>query len=472
MKVTFIDFFEDFYDKHPIYCLSACLKEHGIFVEYIFGRTIKTVIKKLHDIKPQVLLYSAFSAQTPQYIHFDKIVKNHFKIISVIGGPGPTYDIEAIANSTIDALCLGEGEYAIVDFIKSGFTYQKNMMHPKNELPREFYPFADLDRLPLPDRDILYSQDSLLRNMPSKQFLSGRGCPYHCTYCHNNAFNKLFRTCGNIIRKKSVDYLLEEIKDVKRKYLLKRLVFQDDTFIINKKWFFEFCERFPKEVGLPYTCNIRSNLIDEPTVEALKESNCVVVNWSIESGNDFFRNEILKRQITKKNILNTGRLLNKYKISHRIGNIIGLPGEKFEEMLQTLQLNIEVRPNLALANIFVPFKGLELTNYALQKNYLPKEQMNNLPKTYFKKSIMNYTSQEKLKIEKLLYLFPIISKYPQLLFNPHIFNNLLKVPKQLLRVIYDAVYGYNLMKLYCANTGLATRLRIVKRFIISICRNH
>jgi anaerobic magnesium-protoporphyrin IX monomethyl ester cyclase len=467
MKVAFIDLFEDFYDKHPIYCLSACLKEHDISVEYVFGRTAKTVINKLYDIKPHVLLYSAFSAQMPQYIYFDKIVKNNFKIISVIGGPGPTYDIEAIANSTIDALCLGEGEYALVDFLTSGFTFQKNMIRPKNELPEEFYPFADLDKLPLPDRDILYSQDSLLRNMPSKQFLSGRGCPYHCTYCHNHAFNNIFRKCGNIIRKKSVDYLLEEIKDVKRKYLLKRVVFQDDTFIINKKWFFEFCERFPKEVGLPYTCNIRSNLIDEPTVEALKQSNCVAVNWSIESGNAFIRNNILKRNISKENILNTGYLLNKYKIPNRIGNIIGIPGEKFEEMMETLQLNIEVCPSIALANIFIPFKGLELTDYAFDNNYLPKNMAKNLPKSFFIKSILNYTNQEKIIIVKLLYLFPIIVKYPQLLYNSNIFNYLLKVPRQLLKVMYDVVYGYNLMKLYCANTSLITRLRILKRFIIA-----
>lgn len=466
MKVAFIDLFQDFYDKHPIYCLSACLKEHDISVEYIFGRTIKAVISKLCDIKPDVLLYSAFSAQLPQYIHFDKIVRNYFKVISVIGGPGPTYDMEALENSTIDALCLGEGEYALVDFLTHGFTFQKNMVHPKDELPGECYPFADLDRLPFPDRDILYSQDSLLRNMPSKQFLSGRGCPYHCTYCHNHSFNKLFKKCGNIIRKKSVDYFIEEIKNVKRKYPLKRVVFQDDTFIINKKWFFDFCERFPKEIGLPYTCNIRSNLIDEPTVEALKRSNCVVVNWSIESGNDFIRNNILKRNITKENILNTGILLNKYKIPHRIGNIIGLPGERVEEMLQTLELNVEVRPNIALANIFVPFKGLELTNYALEKNYLNIDQMRNLPKTFFKESIMNYTAQDKKYIGKLLYLFPIITKYPLLLHNSNIFNLILKFPKQLLRVIYEAVYGYNLMKLYCANTDLITRLRILKRFII------
>ena len=104
----------------------------------------------------------------------------------------------------------------------------------------------------------------------------------------------MFKGCGATIRKKSVDYLLEEIKDVKRRYPLKVVVFQDDTFILKRDWLLEFCERFPKEIGLPYTCNIRANLIDEETIKILKKGDCACVYWSIESGNDAIRNNLLK----------------------------------------------------------------------------------------------------------------------------------------------------------------------------------
>ena len=123
----------------------------------------------------------------------------------------------------------------------------------------------------------------------------------------------------------------------------------------------EFCERFPKEVGIEYTCQIRANLIDEEIVSLLKESRCVLVTWSIESGNDHTRNKILKRNMSTDDILNTGRLLAKYKIPSRIGNVIGTPGESFDNILETLELNIESRPQLAMAWTFVPYPGLSLT---------------------------------------------------------------------------------------------------------------
>ena len=90
----------------------------------------------------------------------------------------------------------------------------------------------------------MYENDYVLRNMPNKQFLAGRGCPYMCTYCHNNIQNTMFKGCGATIRKKSVDYLLEEIKDVKRRYPLKVVVFQDDTFILKEIGCWNFANAF------------------------------------------------------------------------------------------------------------------------------------------------------------------------------------------------------------------------------------
>src|SRR3972149_3887344 len=252
-KVAFIDFSNNFFDRHAIYSLSAYLKSNSIETHYINNKSFSETISSIKEISPELLLYSAFSSDISLFIKFDKIVKKNLYIKSIIGGPGPTFDWKFLDRCTIDAVCIGEGEHALVDFIKN---------------------------------------DYCLRNMPSKQFLSGRGCPYMCTYCHNNIQNKLFKKCGPIVRKKSVDYLIDEIKAIKSKYPLETAIFQDDTFILNKKWLFEFSERFPREVNIPYTCNIRANLIDEETIIALKKSNCSCVYWSIESGNEFFRNNL------------------------------------------------------------------------------------------------------------------------------------------------------------------------------------
>ena len=129
-KATFVDFSNNFFDRHAIYCLSAYLKSNGIETSYVNQGNFLKAIEKIKQIKPDLLLYSAYSSEIPLYIEFDKLVKKNLGLKSVIGGPGPTFDWKIIKNnnSTIDALCVGEGEYALVDFIKNGFCLQRILL--------------------------------------------------------------------------------------------------------------------------------------------------------------------------------------------------------------------------------------------------------------------------------------------------------------------------------------------------------
>lgn len=464
-KVAFIDFSDNFFDRHPIYCLSAYLKHNGIQTSYINNGDFAKTISSIKQIKPDLLLYSAYSRDMSVFVEFDKIVKKNLNIKSIIGGSGPTFEWKNFDNCTIDAVCIGEGEKALVEFIKSGFSPSKNIITNTNNITSEYFPFTDMDNVPFSDRDLVYKKDYVLRNMPNKQFLAGRGCPYRCTYCHNSIYNRVFKDCGPIVRKKSVQYLIDEIKDVRRRYPLKVVIFQDDTFILKKKWLLEFCERFPREIGLPYTCNIRPNLIDEETVRALKDSNCVCAYWSIESGNEFFRNNLLKRKVTEEQILETARLLNKYKVPHRNGGMVGLPGEKFEEMLQTLEMNIKTKPEFGFASIFIPFPGLELTDYALEHDHLSKESLDNLPKNTHLHSVLRFSDYEKSKIQKITYLYPLFVNFPRLFYNHRIFKILFKLPMAFLHVFFNLFSAYKLSKVYKVKISFPLKVIIMRRYL-------
>lgn len=246
------------------------------------------------------------------------------------------------------------------------------------------------------------------------------------------------------------------------------VVFNDDIFIIDKKWFLEFCERFPKEIGLTYTCNIRANLINDQIVKALSESNCIGVNWSIESGNDFLRNEVLRRGMSTEQILNASSLLTKYKIPYRIGNIIGLPGENFEQMLETLKLNIKAKPNLGLANIFVPFPMLKLTEYAIDQGYYKPDSKTKLPKDFFTTSVMNISSADNKLIQKLMCLFPIFVRFPFLFYSLHLRNSLFRFPLCLLKTLYKGFYGLKMMKMYVVKAPFLYRCRMVIRYTVNL----
>jgi radical SAM superfamily enzyme YgiQ (UPF0313 family) len=117
----------------------------------------------------------------------------------------------------------------------------------------------NLDLLPFPDRDLIY-QNSGLGKMKLKSFMATRGCPYACSYCFNSAFKKLYLRQGKVLRRRSVDHLIEEIQWVMSNYPLKMIRFGDDNFVDGETaWFTEFVEKYKKKINLPFYCLIRPN---------------------------------------------------------------------------------------------------------------------------------------------------------------------------------------------------------------------
>ena len=465
MKIAFVDLLHLYYDPHGIYALAGALRNRDTRLFYLSSRRFSTIARQLQQIQPDLICYSSFSATLPLYTAFDRTIKQSFSFTSVIGGPGPTFDWSAVRESTIDAICVGEGEYALPDFVHNGFVSTGNIFRRKDPFPERFYPLVDMDSLPFPDRSVVYRSDRLLRDSPSKQFFSGRGCPYHCSYCFNHQFRRMFQGCGPLVRKKSVDYLLAEIKAVKKNYPLQELIFNDDIFILDKDWFGDFCRRYPREVGLPYTCNARANLIDEEIAAGLRESGCQGVNWAIETGNEQLRNTVLRRNMTDEQIYEAAGWLKKYRIPFRTGNIIGLPGENIARIQETISMNIRVRPNLGLANIFIPFPGLKLTQYAMEQGCCRQPSISDLPKDYFSKSMLNFSPQEKKQIYKLFCLFPFFIQWPALFQRQVIRRLLLALPRTLLRLCYEPFYTVKMARLCIPRTPFHVRLRMARRHL-------
>jgi len=468
-KIVVIDLAANFYDPHGVYALTATLRKKGFSVDSIRNRNARYIIGRIKKIQPAIILYSSFSNTIDQYVDFDRLLKNEHKCHSIIGGPGPTFSPSCINESTIDSICVGEGDISLPDFVSSGCISIGNIFQRNEDIDtRRFLPFADINNLPFPDRSAVYAEDNLMRDMPSKQFMSGRGCPYSCTYCFNHALKDLYKSGGDkgaYVRKKDVDYLLEEITLVRKKYQLKCVVFNDDTFILNRKWLLNFCELFPRTIGLPYTCNIRANLLDDEAAYALKESGCIGVNWSIESGDATLRDNILCRKMSNGQIVNAAEALNKHGIKHRIGNVIGLPGETTDQMLKTLEINIKSKPMLAVGSIFLPFPGLQLTDYAVKNGYYDPQKSKELPKSFYLQSILNFTPLEHTFIIKLSCLFSIFVAWPFLYFNTTIRKVLFRLPAWLLHLFGEVTFIVRMRKLYSVKMPIMQSMKLAIRHL-------
>ena len=161
-----------------------------------------------------------------------------------------------------------------------------------------------LDDLPFYDRELVYAKTQL-KHFGMRTFMASRGCPYPCTYCFNARYNDLYRGKGKTINRYSVDRLLEELLELKRRYPTQFIKFWDDIFVFRTdEWLLEFADKYPRVIGLPFHCLTRADLVrkDPSIIEVLRRAGLHSVTMSIESGNPFIRKHIFKRGMEEEDV--------------------------------------------------------------------------------------------------------------------------------------------------------------------------
>jgi anaerobic magnesium-protoporphyrin IX monomethyl ester cyclase len=311
-------------------------------------------------------------------------IKQHLHIPIVVGGPHPTYSPEMIHAVGIDIICRGEGELAMLDLaealehdgdvtqIRNLYVKMRNTTIHRNDIR----PAAPLDDLPPPDRELYYKY-RFLRDMPMKRFISSMGCPYPCTFCHEPVIRDMYRKDmkSEYLRRKSVARTVAEIKYIAERYPLNHVHFSDDLFFIrnNYKWLEEFADIYPREVGIPFNCNIRYDSVNQHAADLLEQANCYGAAVGLESGNEEIREVVIRKRSKNEHIVEGARLLREKGIKVLTTNMIGLPGETLDNAFETVELNIRLRSNYVRANTFLLFPGLPLVEYSRQKGYVDKD---------------------------------------------------------------------------------------------------
>ena len=452
--------------------LSSTIRRDGVDVSLIYTNSPKTVLSEIRRLKPDMVAYSLMFGSHRRYIPVSRSIRKEFPgLTQVAGGPYTTYFPESINELSLDAVCIGEGDASLTAFIRASSEGTSAVDRIEGFHIRHGNGIKtsgvgnlvnDLDSLPFPDRALFYEQDSLLRNQEFKSFLSGRGCPYLCNYCFNHKFNEMYKGKGNIIRKKSVDYFIEEICEVKKKYGFQYLIFEDDVFTIKKDWFHEFAVKFKKKIGVPYICYTRPNLVNEDMVKLMKESGCHIVRMAIETGNEGIRAKVLNRPMKNEQIIKAADIIHAAGLKLSVSNMIGLPTETLENTYETLDLNIRCRAEHPSAQFFMPYPGMELTKIAVRTGYFDESRLSELEKNTWKTSPLSFDRDTKTKMEKIQKVFALVVRRPGLRrFLPVFF----KMPSTFLYYLsmfvkIFIVIGY----LPAARVSLVQRTRVLFRF--------
>ena len=273
--------------------LSSVLKRDGHEVELVFDPGLEDFLgfidlkflKKLKDenwyleriksFKPDLIGFSCLTNLYSFACDKAKILKKHFDIPIAIGGIHPTILPEyVIENSNFDIICIGEGDEAVPELMakmkdgKDILDTQNFWFRNKNEIIKNgVRPLVqNLDSLPFPDRELFYKYGCFAGIL---YFISGRGCPFTCSYCCHHFLQEKYRGLGKYVRKRSVDNVLEEIKFCISRYKVKSLYSMDDLFTINTEWIKEFSEKYRKISDLPIYCHVRPGTLNRDIASSL-----------------------------------------------------------------------------------------------------------------------------------------------------------------------------------------------------------
>jgi radical SAM superfamily enzyme YgiQ (UPF0313 family) len=342
--------------------LAAVLKKEGFSV-YLTEAKLKKVVKLFNGFNNSkiVVAYSIILYEIGYYLAFNKELKRIYpEIISVFGGSYPTFYPELIRKSGVDVICRREGEKAILDLVKNLDSYQSkkidNIYAKNNEeiIRGDLAVLNDnLDDLPFPDR-------TLFKKTPILSYFSvmaSRGCPFSCSFCVNHRYFEM----GNeepYVRHRSVSSVVKEI--IPHRSKLKVIDFLDRSFLHSKEWIREFSKQYSEFIGIPFECNVVISQLDEENVMLLKKAGCFKVSFGIECFNDEYREKVLKKNITKRQIIESVKLLKKYNIQVNTSNMIGLPGLDLKANLDLIKFNSSLNPSYTKMTLFSPQRKTEI----------------------------------------------------------------------------------------------------------------
>jgi anaerobic magnesium-protoporphyrin IX monomethyl ester cyclase len=330
--------------------------------------------------EPDLIAFSTGFAHYPEMGQTAARLKKAVSKPILFGGIHTTLNTMAVMkeNPWIDFANVGEGDDSILDLVtaldKGGDTTSILNVWARKDgkiIANASRRLKDITVMPWMDLDGWPQFQKITDNRRGwVNVYMNRGCPYRCTYCHNNGVAKVLqesfqtKTSSNAdlgyLRLRGIDDMLGELKSIMEKFdNVKAFSFNDDTFTMDQEYMKEFLSRYKKEIGLPWICNTTVLDVDKEMLEVMKDANCDLVRFGVETATLRIKREILKRDFSVKKTEEVFRICREIGLRSFAFNIIANPTETREEMRDTLRLNSKLLPDGLKVSLGYPFPGTE-----------------------------------------------------------------------------------------------------------------
>ena len=331
-----------------------------------------SVEELLRAFKPDIVGIGAMTAQARSMHDLARLVKKISPgTLVVAGGPHPThYPQDCAGNEAIDVMTLQEGEASLLEVVRhceekrpfddiKGIAFRRDGAVVRNP-PREF--IEDLDSLPLPDWDAV-DFDAYRRFLPCSMLpfgkrvagiMTSRGCPYHCTFCHNQM--------GKKFRAQSPGRVVEEISILYNKYGVRDIEIMDDIVNFDRdrlKAILRGVIASGLKPRLYMAIGLRGDLLDEETIDLFLPAGVVYLTVAVETGSSRVQ-KLLKKNIDLDKMTRMIAYAAKKRIFVHGLFLFGFPQETAEDMWETVRYACKSGLHSMMAGTCFGFRGTEL----------------------------------------------------------------------------------------------------------------
>jgi len=357
---------------------------------------------------------TCLTSEIESAIQITDMIKRDFAVPVVWGGWHSTlFPVQTCNDKNVDFVIVNEGDYSMLRLVESlagdgplsevpGLVYKKGekvFVNPTS--------YVNMEQLSLVKYDLVdieaYSTRRLNDRFSREEnvwlpYQSSRGCPHRCTFCVNTVTN------NSKYRTKSPGKVVEEVRTLIARYGITHLRIIDDNFFVDRKRVMEICDGFVNngfDITWDAECRVdyfRPGHLDDELLDLCTRSGLIELTLGCESGSQAVL-DLIKKDITVDEIRNCVKQCHEHNILPRCSFVVGIPGERREDILLTARLVNELRkvePEMAYGvGTLRPYPGCELVDDLVRKGLFKEPET--LREWATKKYVRHYTERTHIQ---------------------------------------------------------------------------
>ena len=346
------------------------------------GYTLSQVLQQIDEFNPRLVIIDTSTPSIMNDLEVAEAIRERSpEVFIVMVGPHVTALPDDTLNSShaLNAVARGEYDYTVRDLAMcldgngdlasvTGLSFKDRDGMILHNLSRPL--IRDLDELPfvsqvykrhLKIESYFYS----ITQYPEVAIITGRGCPYECTYCLWPQ-----TITGHGYRKRSVENVADEFEFIKKELpQVKEVFIEDDTLTVDHKRSIALSNELIRRGNrLPFTANSRAD-VNYETLKILKEAGLRLVCVGFESGDQKILDTI-KKKITIEKFFQFREAAGKAGIMVHGCFMAGNYGETRQSLKKTLDLAKRLNPDTAQFLPIMVYPGTEAYEVAIQNGNL------------------------------------------------------------------------------------------------------